>query len=792
MAKKFTVSFLVVFILTLQIFGQNQLIPVEQMMKATDIRYNFTSTNHSAANQSQVYSTNYSDISTWSSNGPFGGLVFSFDIDHENNIIYAGTRNGVWKSKDNGQTWSLSLAPNNVCWGWAMINSIKVLNDQQKTVLALCSEGLFKSVDNGETWLLINESGFVGCISTGIYAGGNILYMAVHGGGIMKSSDNGITWDSITPQGEYSPSGPIEVYPEDGQTIIAGMNSNGIYKSVDGGLNWNQLSNGVPIDLSPVVIKLNPLNPNTVYAGFRKIFPDQTGVPGLYKSYNGGQSWQQLNIDYNFDDNIYEFDMIDVNPSDTNSIIIACTDVLYKSLDGGNTFSANYSDQIVGCITVMFNEPIPGEIYLGKYTEISKSTDGGNSFLRSDYGLLGTSPSKPAISGNDQSVIYTSTDFAYRSNNSGGEWNRTDNGLPESGKLYTHPGNNDIVYCVTYSGVYKSENSGLMWDLQCENEFYTYYINPENPTERFAASSNILYKSNDGGDTWSELSSISGGPMGDGTIVSLAFDSQRPERIFCGVQVFWSVDLFGATYKSDDYGITWTQVKDVTGNALAIDSNNPDIIYMGSCENGLFKSIDGGDSWEQLTNGLGNNETLPYITDIIIDSKDHDHLYVSLSNNFYSHGINNNGIFQSFDGGQSWSELPSEGLIWKDVTNISMTPDGSKLFASVECAGVFTCDLNVGINNIEPPSDAFTISPNPASDNFEIAFNALNESLIEVDLYDIAGRFISRIYTGTVNSGEEHIFLNRSQVNSKLSPGVYILKLNSNQQQVGSQKLIIK
>jgi len=776
----------------LQIFGQNQLIPVEQMMKATDIRYNFLSTNHSAANQPQVYSTNYSDISTWASNGPFGGLVFSFDIDHENNIIYAGTRNGVWKSNDNGQTWSLSLAPNNVCWGWAMINSIKVLNDQQKTVLALCSEGLFKSVDNGETWLLINESGFVGCISTGIYAGGNILYMAVHGGGIMKSSDNGITWDSITPQGEYSPSGPIEVYPEDGQTIIAGMNSNGIYKSVDGGLNWNQLSNGVPIDLSPVVIKLNPLNPNTIYAGFRKVFPDQTGTPGLYKSVNGGQSWQQLNIDYNFDDNIYEFDMIDINPSDTNSIMIACNEVLYSSIDGGNTFSANYSDQIKNCLTIIFNESNTGEIYLGKYTGISKSSDGGASFLKCDNGLLGASPSKPAISANDQSVIYTCTDFAYKSINSGGEWSRTDTGLPESGELYTHPGNNDIVYCLTRSGVYKSENSGLMWELQCSNDFYTYYINPENPSERFATSSNILYKSNDGGDTWYEVSSISGGPMGDGMIVSLAFDSQKPERIFCGVQLFWSVDFFGGMYKSDDYGNTWTQVKDVTGNAIAIDSNNPDIIYLGSCENGLFKSIDGGDSWEQLTNGLGNNETLPYIPAIIIDSKNHDHLFVSLCNNFYSPGKNNNGIFQSFDGGQSWSELPSEGLIWKDVTNITITPDSDKIYASVECGGVFACDLITGINKIESPFSTFTISPNPCSDVFEITFNSLSEYSIEFNLYELTGRLLGCVYTGMATIGYNNIRINKSNLNTKLKAGVYIIELKNNHQRLSSQKLIIK
>lgn len=777
--------------MSVQIFGQNQLIPVEKLKEDDNNRYNSLS-NDKGAIDSLVYSANYCATNSWSSNGPYGGVALSFDIDYENNIIYAGTRNGVWKSNDNGQTWSLSLAPNDVCWGWAMINSVKVIDDQQKTVLALCSEGLFKSVDNGETWSLINTAGFFGSITIGSYSGQNLLYIAVYNQGIMKSSDNGITWDLITPQGEYSPSGTIEANQGNGQILIAGMNSKGLYKSIDGGLNWSQLSNGLPTDLSPVVIKSNPLNPNTIYVGFNKKFPEQTGDPGLYKSYNAGLTWQRLDFDYDFFSNEMEFNMIDINPSDTNSIMIAGIDVLYQSLDGGNTFSTNYSDQIVECITVKFNELVPDEIFLGKYTGISKSTDNGNTFVKCDNGFLGTSPTKVAVAPINHSTVYTCTDFAYKSMNSGGEWNRTDTGLPETGKLFTHPVNNDIVYCITNSGVYKSENSGLIWDLQCENEFYTYYINPENPTERFAASSNILYKSNDGGDTWSELSSISGGPMGDGTIVSLAFDSQRPERIFCGVQVFWSVDLFGATYKSDDYGITWTQVKDVTGNALAIDSNNPDIIYLGSCEHGLFKSIDGGDSWEQLTNGLGNNETLPYITDIIIDSKNHDHLYVSLSNNFYSPGKNNNGIFQSFDGGQSWSELPSEGLIWKDVTNISMTPDGSKLFASVECGGVFTCDLNIGINNIEPPSDAFSISPNPASDNFEIAINALNESLIEVDLYDITGRFISRIYSGTVNSGEEHIFINRSQINSKLSPGVYILKLNSNLQHVGSQKLIIK
>ncbi len=722
----------------------------------------------------------------WISNGPYGGLVFSFAIDTANNIIYAGTRNGVWKSNNGGENWELSLAPEDVTWGWAMVNSISILKDNPDIVYVVCSNGLYKSTNGGLSWTQMTTTGTFSCVQTLKHNNNEMVFASIYSVAIKKSNNGGISWDNITPY-NLSPSGPMVVNPDNPDIIYAGANCGGVYKTTTGDTNWVQLNNGIPTDLSVVALKQNPKNPNTLYACMNKLWPEQTGLPGLYKSYDGGESWELLDLNCDFYNSLWEFDMIAINPSDTNTVFIAYDGTLFKSYNGGKTFSSETSELLSGSITVGFDPADSQLIYLGKYIGVSKSYDGGNVWEESSHGMLGATPTKVAINQENQDVLFVGSNSyngVDKSQDGGLNWQMSNTGLPSYGSVTIDPNNQETLFCLaSENGIFKSTNSGDSWTQLTDQPIYTYEINHSNSNIQYGAINNVFYKSYDGGAIWNEISTISGGMMGDGSIVSIASDPGNTDILYCGTQLWFSADMFGGLYKSTDSGVTWTQlVTDQAAVKIAIDPNNSNVVYYGTCENGLFKSTDGGLTWNSLTTGLGTGENLPYISDILINTENSNILYVGLQNNFYKAGVHNNGIYKSTDAGLTWEVLPMDGLLWKDVENLSLSPDNTKLYASIQCGGVFFYDI---ISNIKEPAsenkNTLHIFPNPIADNATVTFRLASNSNITLRLYDINGRYIVQLADNSLPQGTHSLSFNFSGINKqKLSAGVYYLQLQTN------------
>src|SRR3954471_22459690 len=140
-------------------------------------------------------------------------------------------------------------------------------------------------------------------------------------------------------------------------------------------------------------------------------------------------------------------------------------------------------------------------------------------------------------------------------------------------------------------------------------------------------------------------------------------------RAVCGVpsqpNVFYFAQVNGGVFKTTDYGRTWQPIFDdqPTGSvgAIAVSVSNPDVIYVGSGEglhrpdlsvgDGIYKSIDGGKSWNHL--GLRDAQQ---IAQIAIDPTNADRLFVAVAGHPY--GPNEErGIFSSTDGGKTFSRI---------------------------------------------------------------------------------------------------------------------------------------
>ena len=217
------------------------------------------------------------------------------------------------------------------------------------------------------------------------------------------------------------------------------------------------------------------------------------------------------------------------------------------------------------------------------------------------------------------------------------------------------PLDSSIIYAGTKSDfsagingkLFKSSDSGVTWDtLLIAGSYKSILIDPSNHDILYAMPFSIT-KSEDAGKTWK--------PIVDGIrldwetrVQSLAINPKNPRVLYAGTAGFFSGNL----YKSSDGGSRWykTPTDSLTDGviSLAIDPVDTNIVYAGTAWRGiLWKSTNAGINW--FRTGLG--ETGVFIHDILID---HDHpskVCVALTG----------GIFKTEDGGISWENI-SYGL----------------------------------------------------------------------------------------------------------------------------------
>ena len=157
--------------------------------------------------------------------------------------------------------------------------------------------------------------------------------------------------------------------------------------------------------------------------------------------------------------------------------------------------------------------------------------------------------------------------------------------------------------------------------------------------------------------TYSGLKWRNIGPYRGGRSVAVAGIPDQPLTYYMGT-------TGGGMWKTEDAGNTWKNISDkyfATGSvgAIGISASDPKIIYVGMGEHavrgvmtshgdGMYKSYDGGDSWEHV--GLAFSH---HISDVIVHPKDPEMVYVSVQGPLYETS-NEKGIYVSTDGGSSW------------------------------------------------------------------------------------------------------------------------------------------
>jgi photosystem II stability/assembly factor-like uncharacterized protein len=262
-------------------------------------------------------------------------------------------------------------------------------------------------------------------------------------------------------------------------------------------------------------------------------------------------------------------------------------------------------------------------------------------------------------------------DGVYRSTDGGKTWTHV--GFSESqaiSKIRIHPTNPDIVFVASFGkysvpsterGVYKSTDGGRTWRRVLYRDDKTgavdIAIDRNNPNVIYAAlweayrkeyqmssggPGSGLFKSTDGGETWTEITRNPGLPSGLVGKIGIAVSGANSNRLYALVE-----NENGGLFRSDDAGATWTLVNDRRAirqrafyyTHVFADPKNPDVVYLQNTS--MFRSTDGGKTMEAINNGTHGD-----FHDLWIDPDNPAHLVVG----------NDGGGAVSHNGAQSWTD----------------------------------------------------------------------------------------------------------------------------------------
>jgi len=232
-----------------------------------------------------------------------------------------------------------------------------------------------------------------------------------------------------------------------------------------------------------------------------------------------------------------------------------------------------------------------------------------------------------------------------------------------------------IFYAGTDQGLYSSNNRGSHWTTLglADQSIGDILIHPLNKDIIFvAAGNNGIMKSANGGKDWDVILSsanIPGMEKDIGDMRSVTIDRSNRSILYAG-------SLEGYIFKSVDEGKSWTAINPdfplLALNSLALHPSEDETIYAGLGGRGILKSMDGGTTWTDMNNGLLDRT----VTRLIIDPVQPETMYA---------GTYGEGVFVSADGGQTWTSA-NTGLSDKFIYSLAIYRDSA---GSTESGGFF-------------------------------------------------------------------------------------------------------
>ncbi len=447
---------------------------------------------------------------------------------------------------------------------------------------------------------------------------------------------------------------------------------------------------------------------------------------GVYKSTNGGRSWQRTKLFEakslskklgGYTDSLPRCTGLGGQaPAYTslavhdNTIYVGTSGGVYRSIDAAETWelcSQGVTD--VTCLAIAPGEP--NVIYAAAgmdQSRIFKSTDCGENWFSIDESLGPGRFYSIVVHPRNSNVIYVARENTCIEQNTQSEWKSGDMGLISTG-IWCVAADSRCVYVSTSAGVFRSSDGCKSFSMISSGlPPNVTIVAIAQPGILYAYSpGNGLYKSEDDGNNWQLLSeeldtlkcleiappdTIYAGTQGNGVCRS-AHGGRTWETINSGLDSFDVLclactrtdDIYvsskhGGLYKSNDGGHSWRSLglDGLLVENIVIGQNG--VIY-ATIDNGLYRSISGGNGWEKITTGPDGVITF----DLAIHPSDPLRIYAATWGD---------GVYKSTNGG-NWREI-NEGLIDKRISSIKIAPSSSRVLYAQTYHGILHSSEDAG------------------------------------------------------------------------------------------------
>jgi photosystem II stability/assembly factor-like uncharacterized protein len=513
----------------------------------------------------------------------------------------------------------------------------------------------------------------------GVASERNTFYFGATGGGVWKTTDGGKTWGNIS-DGYFggsigavavADSDPNIIYVGGGEKTVRGNVSYGygFWKSSDAGKTWESLGMEETRFISR--IRIHPTNPDVVYAAVLGDIFKPTEMRGIYKSTNGGKSWDKK-LFVNPQAGAVDLILDPNNPE----VMYATTWELKRT---------PYSLESGGPGSKMFKSTDGGETW----KEISRNKGLPSGML----GIMGITVS-PLNSNRLWAMVENLEGGVFRSDDGGETWEKTneDRNLRQRAwyytRLYADTQSDSTLYVLNVS-YHKSTDGGKTFKSSNapHGDHHDLWIDPNDNQRMIIADDGGAQVSFDGGETWSTYMN-----QPTAQFYRVTTDNHFPYRIYGAQQDNSTMRI---NHRNEGAGITdedWEESAGSESGWLAVDPTDNDVVYGGNY-GGLLQMLNHRTGARRNVNVYPDNpmghgaEGMKYRFQwnfpIFFSPHDPKILYTT-SNQFH----------RSINGGQTWETFspdltrnakeklgPSGGPITKDNTSVEYY---STIFAATE------------------------------------------------------------------------------------------------------------
>lgn len=597
----------------------------------------------------------------WVRAGLYGADVRAMVIDPRNpDRIWLGTSNGeIYRSEDGATSWD-PVRQSIPFPGYTVDN---LVIDSEGHLWA-ASWGLWGggalaySDDGGASWTRRDQGLEKVSIRAFAIDPENPASMVAGGlDGVWKSTDSGRTWEKIS---EHVNVESLAIDPRNGDTIYVGTWRQA-WRTDDGGKNWKHIAEGMVLDTDVFNIHIDARDPDSVWIAT---------CGWVYNTKNRGDLWTRYRDGF---ENRRVHDIV-TDPKDPNIVYAGTVAGLYRTIDAGKNW-AIYSKENLVINTILVDPRRPDRIILGTEGDgVYVSRDRGRNFERSSSGLYNLKITSvvpdPSTRGTLYAVVYFggAASGIWKSANHGRDWSRlSEHGLPEVRSLIVRRDGTPRFLAGTERGIWISMD-GVSWK-SAEPSGFPLRVDrlvAWSEARLFAATSEGVYTSRDGGAAWYRLGELQQ-RTADVALGRYAGEPALYALTSAGVRVFdgrrW-IEISGAPEK---------------GRRIAVRSSEQGELVMVAGFSGVSAGLVGenaewtpvqgprGKEWEEVIDGTTYEREL-----VVLFDPDRRELLVSRG------------------GSPDWTPLYAPVQSSQSLMSVSTDPfDASTLYVSTAGQGVF-------------------------------------------------------------------------------------------------------